>query len=543
MDMYAKNANNPSSYDSSYDNSNNAYQNPQQQYIEQYQAPQEFCPYAEKPYCDFNYPYRTMDGSCNNKENTWWGRSETPFKRILTPAYHDGLNEPRYQSMTGKRLENPRRIAMHLHHADKKYSKHITNLLPHFSQFVDHDISLTAMTADEDGVAVRCFCNNDDPDCISIAMPAEDKVNSDQRCMVTPRSSASYRRFNCNLGAREQFNLASHWLDLSQTYGHNLGKTLHLRLFSGGFLNHTAIKGMRRNYLPFDKHRKCDSLKKGEPCFDSGDDRINQNVGLTTMHTIWFREHNRVAKQLHRINPNWDDEKLFQEARRITIAKYQHIIYKEWLPLVVSHNVAHLYGLRPLNQGYFYGYDINLYAHVLNEFSTAAFRFGHSLVRDYMSRVDAKYKPFQNVSMHSLIFRPSQAFKRGGLDSIARGCVYDMAGKYDMHVIDSLNNHLFENMDPSLPTRRYSLTALNINRGRDHGLQSYVEYRAMCGHNYAENFDDLYNVPKSGRASLKKIYEHVRDIDLFTGGLSEDPLEGGVVGPTFACKYSNSTIF
>jgi hypothetical protein len=54
--------------------------------------------------------------------------------------------------------------------------------------------------------------------------------------------------------------------------------------------------------------------------------------------------------------------------------------------------------------------------------------------------------------------------------------------------------------------------------------------------NYAKDFKDLTNIPKTTLKHLEEVYEDVNDIDLFTGGISELPIDGGVVGPTFACN-------
>lgn len=63
-------------------------------------------------------------------------------------------------------------------------------------------------------------------------------------------------------------------------------------------------------------------------CFNAGDDRANEQPGLAVMHTLLLREHNRLAQQFEYLNPTWNDEKIFQEARKVVIAINQHITYK-----------------------------------------------------------------------------------------------------------------------------------------------------------------------------------------------------------------------
>ena len=104
----------------------------------------------------------------------------------------------------------------------------------------------------------------------------------------------------------------------------------------------------------------------------------------------------------------------------------------------------------------------------------------------------------------------------------------------DQFMSGEITNHLFE--ERGIRYSGLDLAALNIQRGRDHGLRTYNEYRVACQLPKASDFQDLdKEISQDVIKRLKQVYEHVDDIDLFTGGLSETPLQGALVGPTFAC--------
>ncbi len=122
------------------------------------------------------------------------------------------------------------------------------------------------------------------------------------------------------------------------------------------------------------------------------------------------------------INPLWEDEEIYQETRRIIIAEYNHIIYNEWLPILIGESMMELYDLTPKKKGYFMKYDKFLYPNIANEFSTAAFRFGHTMVRSNFSLVTSKNKLVSKMSLIESIFNPIVVLEKDGLDSLARGC-------------------------------------------------------------------------------------------------------------------------
>ena len=99
----------------------------------------------------------------------------------------------------------------------------------------------------------------------------------------------------------------------------------------------------------------------------AGDRRAIENPGLASLHTLFLREHNRIASWIKYFKPFWDDEKIFQETRRIVVAELQNIVYNEYLPLVLGDNtVPHHVDSH---------YDETVDPSIDNVFATAAYRY------------------------------------------------------------------------------------------------------------------------------------------------------------------------
>ena len=266
----------------------------------------------------------------------------------------------------------------------------------------------------------------------------------------------------------------------------------------------------------------------------AGDFRVNEQPMLTNMHNLWVREHNRIAIKLRKVNPRWRNEKVFQEARRIVVAEWQHIIYNEWLPILVGSKFMNTWGLFPLSTGYSPDYDPDIDPRISNEFATAAFRFGHTLIVPNIPERDVHRSNATKLKIRKGFNKGDILNKENFVENNMRGLVEDPMPDRDGAFVDDIINHLFEGEDGGL-----DLPALNIQRGRDHGIPGYNEYRKRFEESGFRRADNWISLSSDGWIStddvdhLREVYNSVDDIDLFVGGILEKSHEDGLVGPTF----------
>lgn len=257
-------------------------------------------------------------------------------------------------------------------------------------------------------------------------------------------------------------------------------------------------------------------------CSLVGDGRGDENFPLHSMHTIWVREHNRIARELRAINPSWDDERLYQTARKIVGGILQHIIYTEWLPSIVR--------MPPYR-----GYNSRLNPAIANAFSTAAFRFGHSLIPNKFSQLNSNFDDLSDPISLQASFRNREVINTEGIEPTMLGLAGNRSNNVDNGFAFGIARKLFIRPGQS---GRMDLTAMNIQRGRDHGIPTYGKWRSACRLPRVNTFEDLEPFMLNGTVeALRRVYSSPDQIDLFAAGISEKHVPGLQVGPTFECLF------
>ena len=259
-------------------------------------------------------------------------------------------------------------------------------------------------------------------------------------------------------------------------------------------------------------------------CYLAGDVRSSEQMALAALHTLFVREHNRIAKKLLKINPHWSGNTTYEETRKIIGGILQKITYEDFLPTLL--------GPRPLSPYTGYKYWVN--PGIINSVAAAAFRYGHSSIRPFFEILDEHHNPVGAPIPLKHMFFNNTFINRYGIKHLLFGaCAYE-SQKIDREIASGIVDHLFER--PHSPG--LNLIALNIQRGRDHGLPGYNEFRRICQLPDATTFQDTAEEIKSKetRNILAKLYNDNPAIaDLWVAGIAETPIPGTDLGPTFTC--------
>ncbi len=447
------------------------------------------------------FDVRSFDGSNNSLEQESMGAANSQLLRYTSIGYSDGIS-----SLAGEDRLSPRSISniIFAQSHDVANHKQATDFLWQWGQFLDHDLDLT------DGV--------DPAENAYIDVPLGD-VFFDPQGTGTVQIPFNRSVYDTATGTstdnpRQQINEITAWIDASNVYGSSQERALALRTMDGT----GQLKTSDGDLLPFNTDGLANAGSRTD-FFLAGDVRANEQVGLASMHTLFVREHNRQARRIARDNPSLSGEEIFQQARAIVGAQMQVITYREFLPLLLGRDAMPRYR----------GYNPDIDAGIANEFSTAAYRLGHSLLSAQILRLDAEGNEIDagHLALRDAFFSPNEIVEQG-IEPILRGLASQVCQSIDNYVIDDVRNFLFG----APGAGGFDLASLNIQRGRDHGLASYNQARFDLGLRPVRDFADISSDPLV-QAALEEAYADVDAIDLWVGGLAEDHHRDAMVGEVF----------
>jgi hypothetical protein len=439
---------------------------------------------------------RTINGSFNNRDHPTWGQADIRYRRVAAARYADG----RGAQVTGP---SPRLVS------NRIFNDNSQNLFSEngvsqwgftWGQFLDHTFGLRATAG---GEAANMAFNANDP---------LEEFRNDFGVIQFTRTPAAPGTGVTN--ARQQINTIDSYIDGSAVYGNTLSRLEWLRegsvdgnidnngarlLLGGGYLPRVTARGNAATAPAMD--REGHLRVTPDQAMVAGDVRANENLALLGTQTLFAREHNRIVNQLPSFLSN---ELRFDIARRVVGAEQQFITYNEFLPsLGVS--------LSPYR-----GYNPNVDATLSNEFAVVGYR-AHSMIHGELEPIaeagtytDAQLEAFEDqgieveieddevvlvVPLNVAFFNPA-LLTQIGLGPMMKGIGAEPQYKNDEQIDNQLRSVLFQVPRPDAPDPSTCLDgpslpdcfqgvsdlgAIDIQRGRDHGMPSYNQMRQAYG--------------------------------------------------------------
>jgi len=438
---------------------------------------------------------RSFDGMGNNLANEDWGAAETSFARVAPAAYVDGISVPR---IAGR--PNPQGVSNSLFGQSESMPsrRSLSGYVYAFGQFITHDIQETVSGNTES---------------IEFRIPFDDEIFVPGLRVPLTRSLFDAETGTSTENPRQQLNFATSYLDASTVYGSN---ELTASVLRGGPARPGAklrtsddINGDGENMLPHDAFGPVP-----EAPYAAGDSRVNDNVVLTAIHTLFMREHNRLVDELAVQHTAWSADELYQRARKIVGAKIQAITFHEFLPAVLGPYAPEPYA----------GYDPTVEAAAINEFAAVFLRMGHSMLTNDFKRVENDGQPAEAgpLPLIDAFFVPQLISTSRDLDLFLKGLSVETQEETDLAM--------------TFGVRAGLLGAFDIQRARDHGIADYNSLREAYGLARVTSFAEITS-SEDAQAALASTYSNVDAIDPLAGALAEDLLPGASVGPLVAAGF------
>ncbi|CDF34200.1 Animal heme peroxidase homologue [Chondrus crispus] len=433
-----------------------------------------------------NPNFRSFDGTCTNPQHRLLGskgRAHASLEDAASSVVPTGADRPSARFVSN---------ALCRQSMDAYNKRGVNELAVFFGQFIDHTIVSTPSGGDAFPIAVP----NDDP--IFANVTGKLKFTRSARSGVEVRGQRT--------GAERPTNALPAALDLSTVYGDSKVRADALRSFRDG-----KLKNSSGNLLPLNDRGLSNSPNNSPGFFVAGETRVNEHPMLTCLHTLFMREHNSICDELAQAYPDYNDEQLYQTARKINGAQFAKIVFEEFYPAMTGRALPAYRGFRP---------DVDV--SILDVFSTAAFRVGHTMVGNVVRRVGRDGVSKSALRMSETFFRGADALA-DGIDDFLRAAAGTAAQEVDLLVHDSVRDFLFTGVAEESGV---DLIALNIQRGRDHAIPGYARVRELVGLGTVRGFADM-PAATAVRAALMGVYGKVESVDAWVGMVAESK-EGGM---------------